>query len=65
MSQIEQIDELGSPYQRPADAAVGKAVGRRTIDWAVLVVTFALGCTLAWIYVVFRAAVYALQIALS
>ena len=62
---MSQIDELGPSYQRPADVAVAKAVGRRSFDWAVLVVALALGCTLAWIYVVFWAVVRAFQIALS
>ncbi len=62
---MSQIDELGPQYQHPADTAVAEAVGKRSFDWAVLVVTFALGCTLAWIYVLFWAVVHAFQFALS
>ena len=62
---MPHIDELGPTYQRPVDAAAAKSVSRRGVDCAVLVVTFALGCTLAWIYVLFWAAVRAFQIVLS
>jgi hypothetical protein len=62
---MSQIDELRPQYQQSADAALAKAVGKRSFDWAVLVVTFALCCTLAWIYVLFRALVNAFQFALS
>jgi hypothetical protein len=57
------IDEERPTYQHPADFA--KSLSRKGVDWAVLVVTFALGCTLAWIYVLFWAAVRAFQIVLS
>ena len=62
---MPHIDELGSTHQPPADAAVAKSVSRRGVDWAVLVVTFALGCTLAWIYILFWATVRVFQIVLS
>jgi hypothetical protein len=63
--QMSHTDELGPAYQPPLDAAIAKDVSRRGLDWAVLVVTFALGCTLAWIYILFWAAVHAFQIILS
>src|SRR5207302_10585582 len=43
--QMSHTDELGPAYQSPVDAAIAKDVSRRGLDWAVLVVTFALGCT--------------------
>ena len=52
-------DELGP--ERPVDAAVGRDV----FDWAVLVVTFALGCTLGWIYFLLWVAVRALRVVFS
>jgi len=61
---MSHVDELASQYQRSADVAT-RSVGRRRIDWAVLVVAFALGATLAWIYFLIRLAVYAFQIWLS
>jgi hypothetical protein len=60
---MSHVDELAPRYPRTADVAA-KNVGRRSIDWAVLVVTFALGATLAWIYFLFRAVVYAFRVAL-
>jgi hypothetical protein len=63
--QMSHTDELGPTYQPPLDAAIAKDVSRRGLDWAVLVVTFALGCTLAWIYILFWEAVHAFQIILS
>jgi hypothetical protein len=57
-------DELGPAYQRRVDAAVGADVRRRSLDWAVLVVTFALGCTLGWIYFLLWGAVRAFQVVL-
>jgi hypothetical protein len=64
MSQA-RIEELAPQYQHPADAAVTEASGKRRVDWAVLVVALALGCTLAWIYILFWVVVQAVQIALS
>jgi hypothetical protein len=65
IEQMSHIDELGPAYQSPVDPAVAKSVRRRGVDWAVLVVTFALGCTFAWIYVLFWAAVRAFRMVLS
>ncbi len=61
---MSHVDELAPRYPRTADVAA-KNARRRSIDWAVLVVTFALGSTLAWIYFLFRAVVHAFQVALS
>lgn len=61
---MSQVDELASRYPRSTDGAT-KSVKRPGIDWAVLVVTFALGATLAWTYFLFRAFIYAVQVALS
>jgi hypothetical protein len=63
--QMSHADELGTPYQRPAEAAVAKDIGRRGLDWAVLVVTFALGCTLAWICLLLWGVVRVFQVVLS
>jgi hypothetical protein len=62
---MSQLDELGLQYQRLADAAAAKTVGRQSFDWAILVVALALGSTLAWTYFLFRTVVCALQFALS
>jgi hypothetical protein len=62
---MSHADELGTPYQRPAEAAVAKDIGRRGLDWAVLVVTFALGCTLAWICLLLWGVVRVFQVVLS
>jgi len=59
---MSQIDELASQYRQSAAAAAAKTDGRRSFDWAILVVAFALGCTLAWIYLLFWAVVYAFQL---
>jgi hypothetical protein len=62
---MPQANELGTPYRRPADAAVAKDIGRRGLDWPVLVVAFALGCTLAWICLLLWGAVRVVQVAFS
>lgn len=61
---MSHVDDLGPTYQRPVDAAVAKGIGGSGLDWAVLVITFALGCTLAWIYFLLWLAASALQIVL-
>jgi hypothetical protein len=61
---MSQTDELGSAQQRRADAAVPTDLRRKRLDWAVLVVMFALGCTLGWISLLLWGAVRAFQIAL-
>jgi hypothetical protein len=61
---MSHVDDLGPTYQRPADAAVAKKIGWSVLDWAVLVITFALGCTLAWIYFLLWLVASALQIVL-
>jgi hypothetical protein len=58
-------DELGPAYQRGVDAVVATDVRRRSFDWAVLVVAFALGCTLGWIYLLLWGAVRAFQAVLA
>jgi hypothetical protein len=62
--QMSHADELGPAYQRRVDAAVATDVRRRRFDWAVLVVTFALGCNLGWIYLLLWGAVRAFQVVL-
>ena len=62
---MSHADELGTPYQRPAEAAVAKDIGRRSLDWAVLVIIFAVGCTLAWITLLLWAAMRVFQVVLS
>lgn len=62
---MSHADELGSNYQRPVDGTAVKGVGGRGVDWAVLVVAFALGCTLAWICLLSWAVVHVFQIVLA
>jgi hypothetical protein len=62
---MSHTDELRPVYQRPVDAAVATDASRRSVDWAVLVVTFALGCTLGWIGLLLWVAVRAFQLVLS
>jgi len=58
---MSQMEELAPQYSQSTDVAAAKADGGRRVDWAVLVVALAFGCTLAWIYLLFWAAVYACQ----
>jgi hypothetical protein len=62
---MSHANELGTPYPRPVEAAVAKDISRRNLDWAVLVVIFALGCTLAWICLLLWGVVRVIQVALS
>ena len=62
---MSHADELRSNYLRPIEGAVAGAVDRRSANWPVLVVTLALGCTLAWIGFLLWAIIYAVQVALS
>jgi len=62
---MSHANELQTPYQRPVEAVVAKDIGRRNLDWAVLVVAFALSCTLAWICLLLWGAVRVIQVALS
>jgi citrate synthase len=61
---MSQTDELGSAQQRRVDTAVPTDLRRKGLDWAVLVVLFALGCTLGWISLLLWGALRAFQIAL-
>jgi hypothetical protein len=61
---MPQTDDLGSAHQRGVDAVVPMDIRRRRLDWAVVVVMFALGCTLGWISLLLWGAVRAFQIAL-
>ena len=58
---MSPANKLGSTHSRPVAAEVTKDGSRRTFDWAVLVVAFALGCTLAWAYVLLWVAVRAFR----
>lgn len=62
MLPMSHVDELAPQYPRSAGVAT-RSAGRR-IDWPVLVVTFALGATLAWMYFLFRILAYAVQLGL-
>ena len=62
---MSQADELGPAYQDPVDATVANGISRKSLDWAVVVVTFAFGCTLAWIYLLLWAAVRLVQMTLA
>jgi hypothetical protein len=57
----EQMSHRDELPERPVDDAAGRDV----FDWAVLVVTFALGCTLGWIFFLLWVAVRALRVVLS
>lgn len=61
---MSHLDKLGAAYQRRVDAAAGPDV-RSSFDWAVLVVAFALVCTLGWIYLLLWGAVRVFQVILS
>jgi hypothetical protein len=64
--QMSQADELGSNYQHPVNGTIAKGIGsRRSLDWAVLVVAFALGSTLAWIALLLWALVHAFRFFLT
>lgn len=58
-------DKLGAAYQRRVDDAAGTDVRRKNLDWALLVVTFALVCTLGWIYLLLWGAVRVFQVIIS
>jgi hypothetical protein len=62
---MSHADELASNYESPVEGAAVEGIGRRGVDWAVLVVTFALGCTLAWICLLLWVVVRAFQIVLA
>lgn len=62
---MSHVDELGSNYQHPIDDTIAKGIGRRGVDWAVFVVTFALSCTLAWACFLLWAVARVFQIVLS
>jgi hypothetical protein len=62
---MSHANELRAPSPRPAEAAVAKDIGRRNLDWADIVVTFALCCTVAWICLLLWGVVRVFQIALS
>jgi hypothetical protein len=61
---MSQTDEPGPVHQRRVDAAVPTDRRRRRLDWAVVVVMFAVGCTLGWISLLLWGALHAFQIAL-
>jgi hypothetical protein len=62
---MSHADELGSPHPRHAEAAVAKNIGRKSLDWAILVVTLAFSCTLAWIYFLLWGVVRVFQVVTS
>jgi hypothetical protein len=61
---MSQTDRLDSAHQRRVDTTVPADLRRRRLDWAVVVIMFALGCTLGWISLLLWGAVRAFQIAL-
>jgi len=63
--QMSHADELGSPHPRRAEAAVAKDIGRKSLDWAILVITLAFSCTLAWIYFLLWGVVRVFQVVIS
>lgn len=62
---MSQADELDPAYQGPVDAAVANGISKRSLDWAVIVVAFAFGCTLAWISLLLWVVVRVLQVILT
>lgn len=62
---MSRADELLTRLQRPAESAVAKDASGRGVDWAVLVVVFASGCTLAWIYFLLWVALRVFQVVVS
>jgi len=61
---VELVDAAPGIDPRRVDAAVPTDLRRKSLDWAVLVVLLALGCTLGWIFLLLWGAVRAFQIAL-
>jgi len=61
---MSQTDNPGSVRSRRTDVSAPHDPRKGHLDWAVLVVLFALGCTLAWISLLLWGAVRAIQIAL-
>jgi hypothetical protein len=62
---MSHADELETTYRRPGDTAVAKDIGRRSLDWAILVVTLAFGCTLAWIVLLLWAVAHVFHLFIS
>jgi hypothetical protein len=61
---MSHANELETPYPRQPQTGVASDIGNRKLDWAVLVVTFALSCTLAWMYFLLWAVVRVFQVVL-
>lgn len=61
---MPQIDNPGSVASRRADTCAPRELRKRRLDWAVLVVLFAFGCTLGWISLLLWGAMRAFQMAL-
>jgi hypothetical protein len=61
---MSQTNEPGSAHQRRVDAACPTDRRRKRLDWAVVVVMLAVGCTFGWISLLLWGAVRAFQIAL-
>jgi hypothetical protein len=61
---MSQADNPGSVRSCRADASAPQQPRKRRLDWAVLVVFFALGCTLGWISLLLWGAMRAFQLAL-
>lgn len=61
---MSQTDVPGSTRAHRSGTSAPQDPGKRRLDWAVLVVLFALGCTLGWVSLLLWGAVRAFQIAL-
>jgi hypothetical protein len=61
---MAQTDNSGSVRSRQTDTFAPHAPRKGRLDWAVLVVLFALGCTLGWISLLLWGAMRAFQMAL-
>lgn len=61
---MSQTDNPNSIRSHRADISAPRELGRKRLDWAVLVVLFAFGCTLGWISLLLWGAMRVFQIAL-
>lgn len=61
---MSQTDSPGSIRTHRTDSSAPQELRKRRLDWAVLVVLFAFGCTLGWISLLLWGAMRAFQMAL-
>jgi len=61
---MSQTDASGNARSGRGNSFAPKQPGKRRVDWAILVVVLAIGCTLGWISLLLWGAVRVFQIAL-